>query len=400
MDELLIPESERLIQATPGNNLVLTLDERLQEAADAAFLGRAGAVVAMEAKTGFILAMVSRPAFDPNKMSGRITRAELQKINDDPLKPMLNRVMNENYHPGSTFKIVISLAGLEQGEISPGATLFCNGGYTMGNHRWRCDKPTGHGALTLKQALQQSCDTFYYTLGDRVGLDGISEMAHRLGYGQPTGLDMGREIPGIIPDSKSISPATGSERSHAINASIGQGEVNVTPLQQAVAYAAIANGGQVWKPQIVRRIESPDGKVLREFEPELDLANGREGKLDLKPEHLAAVRAGLTAVVNEPGGTAYRSRLAEVQFAGKTGTAQVMKLGQKQKLDPTLQGYYSRDHAWFASFAPAEDPEIVVVVLNEHGGWGAEAAAPAAARIVHAYFNLKKQDAVAMKAVQ
>src|SRR5207302_9868937 len=133
MDEPLIPESERLIQARPGNNLVLTLDERLQEAADAAFLGRAGAVVAMEAKTGFILAMVSRPAFDPNKMSGRITRAELQKINDDPLKPMLNRVMNENYHPGSTFKIVISLAGLEQGEISPGATLLCNGGYTMGN---------------------------------------------------------------------------------------------------------------------------------------------------------------------------------------------------------------------------------------------------------------------------
>ena len=225
-------------------------------------------------------------------------------------------------------------------------------------------------------------------------------MAHRLGYGQPTGLDMGREIPGIIPDSKSINPSTGSERSHAINASIGQGEVNVTPLQQAVAYAAIANGGQVWKPQIVRRIESPDGKVLREFEPELDLANGREGKLDVKPEHLAAVRAGLTAVVNELGGTAYRSRLPDIQFAGKTGTAQVMKLGQKQKLDPTTQAYLSRDHAWFASFAPADDPEVVVVVLNEHGGWGAEAAAPAAARILHAYFNLKKQDAVAMKAVE
>jgi penicillin-binding protein 2 len=400
MDELLIPESERLIAAVPGNNLVLSLDERLQEAADAAFPGRAGAVVAMEAKTGFILAMVSRPSFDPNKMSGRITRAELLKLNEDTLKPMLNRVMNENYHPGSTFKVVTSLAGLEEGEITPTSTLFCNGGYTMGNHRWRCDKPSGHGSLTLHSALQMSCDAFYYALGDRVGLDAISDMAHRLGYGQPTGLDLGREITGIIPDSKSINPATGSVRSHAINAAIGQGEINVTPLQQAVAYAAIANGGMVWTPQIVRRIETPEGKVVREFTPQPDVNNGRAGKLDVKPENLAAVREALVAVVNEPGGTAYRSRLADVQFAGKTGTAQVMKLGQKQKLDPATQVYLSRDHAWFAAFAPADDPEVVVVVLNEHGGWGADAAAPAASRLVKAYFELKKRDAVAMKAVQ
>src|SRR5438874_3647180 len=290
MDELLIPESERFISATPGNNLVLSLDERLQEAADAAFPGRAGAVLVMEAKTGFILAMLSRPSFDPNKMSGRITRGELQKLNEDTLKPMLNRVMNENYHPGSTFKVVTSLAGLEEGEITPNSTLFCTGGYTMGNHRWRCDKASGHGALTLRSALQVSCDAFYYALGDRVGLDPISGMAHRLGYGQPTGLDLGRETTGSIPDSKTINPATGSGR--------------------------------------------------------------------------------------------------------------VMKLGQKQKLDPATQVYLSRDHAWFAAFAPADDPEVVVVVLNEHGGWGADAAAPAASKVVKAYFDLKKKDAVAMKAVQ
>jgi penicillin-binding protein 2 len=398
MDELLIPENERFISATPGNNLVLSLDERLQEAADAAFPGRAGAVLVMEVKTGFVLAMLSRPSFDPNKMSGRITRAELQKVNEDSLKPMLNRVMNENYHPGSTFKVVTSLAGLEEGEITPTSTLFCTGGYTMGNHRWRCDKPSGHGALTLKSALQVSCDAFYYALGDRVGLDAISGMAHRLGYGQPTGLDLGREITGIIPDSKSINPATGSVRSHAINAAIGQGEINVTPLQQAVAYAAIANGGTVWTPQIVRRIETPEGTVVREFQPQPDANNGREGKLDVKPQQLAAVREGLVAVVNELGGTAYRSRLQEVKFGGKTGTAQVMKLGQKQKLDPATQVYLSRDHAWFVAFAPADDPEIVVVVLNEHGGWGADAAAPTASKVVKAYFELKKQDAVAMKA--
>src|SRR5438477_462250 len=271
MQEALIPETERLVPATPGNNLVLSIDSRLQDATDAAFPGRAGAVVVMEAKTGFILAMVSRPSFDPNKMSGRISRQELAEVNADPLKPMLNRVMNENYHPGSTFKMVTALAGLENGVISPGSGLFCNGGYTL-------------------------------------------------------------------------------------------------------------------KPQIVRRIESPDGTPLREFQPEV------VRQLGLKDTTLAAVRAGLYAVVNEPGGTAYRSRLPDVQFAGKTGTAQVMKLGQKQKLDPTAQAYFSRDHAWFAAFAPAADPEMVVVVLNEHGGWGAEAAAPAAAKIVSAYFKMKREE--------
>jgi penicillin-binding protein 2 len=390
--EALIPENERLVPATPGNNMVLSVDEKLQRAADVAFQGRAGAVVVMEAKTGFILAMVSRPSFDSNKMSGRISRAELKAIFDDPLKPMLNRVMNENYHPGSTFKSIISFVGLETNTITPGSTLFCGGGYTMGNHRWRCDKPAGHGALDLKHALSQSCDVYYYTLGDRVGLDAISEMARRFGYGQPTGLDLGREITGIIPDSKTITPESGSARAHAINSAIGQGEINVTPLQQAVAYAAIANGGDILVPQIVRRIESPEGKVLREFHPEI------ARKLGLKESSLQVVRAGLLAVVNEPGGTAYRSRLQDVEFAGKTGTAQVMKLGQKQKLDPTTQAYFSRDHAWFAAFAPATDPEIVVVVLNEHGGWGAEAAAPAASKVIEAYFRLKRQDAAAAAA--
>ncbi len=384
--EALIPESERLIPATPGNNLVLSVDEKLQKAADAAFQGRAGAVVAMEAKTGFIRAMVSRPSFDSNKMSGRISRAELKAISEDPLKPMLNRVMNENYHPGSTFKAITSFAGLEGGVISPNSSIYCGGGYTMGNHRWRCDKPQGHGSLDLKHALSASCDVFYYTVGDRVGLDALSEMAHRFGYGQPTGLDLGREITGIIPDSKTITPESGSARAHAINAAIGQGEINVTPLQQAVAYAAIANGGDVLVPQIVLRIESPEGKVIREFHPQI------ARKLNLKESSIAAVRAGLVAVVNEPGGTAYRSRLPDVEFAGKTGTAQVMKLGQKQKLDPTTQAYFSRDHAWFAAYAPASDPEIVVVVLNEHGGWGADAAAPAAAKIIAAYFRMKKED--------
>src|SRR5256712_6067218 len=231
-------EPGRLVPATPGNNLVLSIDEKLQRAADVAFPGRAGAVVAMEAKTGFILAMVSRPSCDANKVSGRISRAELKAISEDPLKPMLNRVMNENYHPGSTFKTIISFAGLESNAITPASTVFCGGGYTMGNHRWRCDKPEGHGSLDLKHALSRSCDVYYYTVGDRVGLDAIADMARRVGFGQPTRPHPGRGVPGILPDSPTLPPARRRARAHAINAGICQGEINVTPLQQAVAYAA------------------------------------------------------------------------------------------------------------------------------------------------------------------
>jgi penicillin-binding protein 2 len=393
MNEMLITAGDRFVPATPGKNLILSLDARLQKAADEAFPGRAGAVVVLEAQTGFVLALVSRPSFDPNKMSGRISRAELKEMFEDPLKPMLNRAMNENYHPGSTFKVVTSLAGLERGLLTERSSLSCGGHFTLGGHTWRCDKPQGHGGLDVRRALQVSCDVFYYRLGDMLGLDPISQMAHMLGYGQPTGFDIGnRENPGNIPDSDSVLKVYGfNGRGHAINASIGQGGVDVTPLQQAVAYAAVANGGFLYKPQIVRRIETGDGHIEQEFGPLL----AREGRLPIKPENLQLIREALTLVVNKPGGTAYRSRLPDIQFAGKTGTAQVIKLGAKQNNKTASIKYWSRDHAWFAAFAPADKPEIVVVVLNEHGGWGAETAAPPASRIIRAWLDLKSQDTLA-----
>jgi len=400
VNQLLIPEDERYTPATPGDNLVLSIDARVEEIADKAFPGRAGAVVVMEAKTGFILALVSRPSFDANKMSQRISNAELQALNEDPLKPLINRVMAENYHPGSTFKPVLALAALEKDTITPQSSIYCNGGYTVGNHRWRCDKPSGHGSLDVKRALEVSCDVFFYALGDRLGLDPIAQMAHALGFGQPTGLDLGKEIPGIIPDTDYVIKVFKAySKGHAINAAIGQGEINVTPLQEAVAYAAIGNGGTVYRPQIVRRVESYDGKTLQTFAPIV------ERQLDFKPQTIQTVRAGLAAVVNEPGGTAYSSLKnirwmgddgqPQIKFAGKTGTAQVVTLGTKQKLNPETQAYLSRDHAWFAAYAPAVDPEIVVVVINEHGGWGATGAAPTAAKIIDGYFQLKAQDAAA-----
>jgi len=393
MNELLIPPEQRSIAARPGNGLVLSLDARLQEAVDKAFPGRAGAVVVMEANTGFVLAMLSRPSFDPNKMSGRISRAELRDLVESPLKPMLNRVMTENYHPGSTFKIVTSLAGLEKGAIGPTSTLGCGGRFTLGRHVWRCDKPAGHGFIDVRRALQVSCDVFYYRIGDMVGVDGLAGIARQLGYGQATGLDLGREIEGNIPTAEWVKKVYGAyTKGHAINASIGQGGVDVTPLQQAVAYAAVANGGSVYRPQIVQRIETADGRPVREFAPEL------VRKLSVKPENLALLREALTLVVNQVGGTGYRSRLPDVQFAGKTGTAQVVKLGARQQLKTETVRYWSRDHAWFAAFAPADKPEVVVVVLNEHGGWGAEAAAPAASRIIRAWADLRQADAAEAEA--
>ncbi len=392
-NEMLIPQEERFVPASPGKNLILSIDARLQEAADKAFPGRAGAVVVMEANTGFILAMVSRPAFDPNKMSGRISRSELKEMFEDPLKPMLNRAMNENYHPGSTFKVMTSLAGLERGVIGDHSTISCGGHFSLGGHTWRCDKPAGHGPLEVRRALQVSCDVFYYRLGDMLGLDPIAAMARSFGYGQVTGFDLGtRENAGNIPDSDWVTKVYGfNGKGHAINASIGQGGVDVTPLQQAVAYAAIANGGYVYRPQVVRRIESADGRVVREFGPIL----AREGRVPAKPESLKVLREALTLVVNKPGGTGYRSRLPDLEFAGKTGTAQVVKLGAKQNNKTDTVKYWSRDHAWFAAFAPADKPEIAVVVLNEHGGWGAESAAPPASKIIRAWADLKAQDALA-----
>jgi len=393
--EDLIPEGQRFEASRPGQNLVLSIDWRLQEFAEKMFPGTAGSVLAMDAKTGFLLALVDRPSPDPNKLSGRITRAELQAIRNDPLRPELFRAIQEHYHPGSTFKVVTSIAALEEGALKPGGTIFCPGHYTLGRHRWRCDKERGHGSVDLEHALGASCDVFYYALGDRLGADRIAKWASLLGLGKPTGFDLGGEIPGVNPDEawhdKHIPG--GFQHGMALNLAIGQGDVNVTPMQQVVLYGALASG-ILWKPQVVQRIEDPNGETVQEFGP---VARGR---LPIKKETREQVLKGLEAAVNEPFGTAYWSRLKDivvdgepVRMAGKTGTAQVVKLGAK-RLKASQVSYFERDHAWFASFAPAEDPEIVVLVLNEHSGFGASNAAPTAAAVVRYYFELKRADAL------
>ena len=393
--EELIPEDQRFEPSRPGQNLVLSLDWRLQEFAEKFFPATAGSVLAMDAKTGFLLALVDRPSPDPNKLAGRITRAELKAIRDDPLRPELFRAIQEHYHPGSTFKVVTTIAALEEGALKPGGTIFCPGHYSLGRHRWRCDKETGHGNVDLEHALGASCDVFYYALGDRLGTDAIAKWGHMLGLGSPTGFDLGGEISGVMPDEAWHDRRVpgGYQRGMALNIAIGQGDVNVTPMQQLVLYGALATG-KVWKPQVVQRIEDPSGETVQEFGPVV------KQQIPIKKETRDQVLKGLEAAVNEPYGTAYGTRLKDFKVdggtllaAGKTGTAQVVKLGAK-RLKAAQVTYFERDHAWFASFAPADDPEIVVVVLNEHSGFGASNAAPTAAALIRFYFQLKRQDAM------
>ncbi|MFT3707309.1 MAG: penicillin-binding protein 2 [Archangium sp.] len=371
----------------PGRNLVLSLDARLQAEAEAAFPGTAGAVVAIDPNTGFIRAIVSRPAFDPNAMTGRVSPAQLAALNRDPLQPMVFRATAQHYSPGSTFKVVTLLAALRAGIVTPQTGISCNGGYQLGSRRWRCDLESGHGVVHATDAIRASCDVYFYKLADMMGIDPISEMGHELGLGQPTEFGVAGEVPGIMPSSEYHDRVTpgGYTKGMALNTSIGQGDVNVTPLQLAMLYATIANGGHLYQPQIVQRIETAEGKVLEAFEPKL------VREVPMTAEQRETLLAGLIGVVNEPGGTGFRARLPDVVVAGKTGTAQVARIGAV-RLKTAELSYWQRDNAWFASFAPAAKPELVVVVLNEHSGFGGAQSAPTAAAIFKKFFELKKLD--------
>jgi penicillin-binding protein 2 len=320
-------------------------------------------------------------------MSGRISGAELARIHDDPLQPELFRAIQQHYHPGSTFKAVTSIAVLEEGIFQPGTIVNCPGHFNMGAARWRCDNEAGHGPVDFTHALGASCDVFYYQAGAQLGADLLAKWARKLGLGAPTGFDVAGEVPGVIPDVAwhDARVPGGYQKGMAVNLAIGQGDVNVTPMQQLVLYGALATG-ILWKPQVVLRIEDSERRVLQEFAPQ------ERGRIDLKPSTRETVLKGLMAAVNEPFGTAYWQRLPDVKMAGKTGTAQVVKLGAR-RLKAAQVDYFERDHAWFAVFAPVEDPQIVVVVLNEHSGFGSTNAAPTAVELVRAYFKLKAQDA-------
>lgn len=370
------------LDATPGHDIELTLDMKVQRVAYDALQDKEGAIVVLEVDTGAVVAMVSSPAFDPNSFARGLTSGEWRQLTDDEETPLHNRALQGQFPPGSTFKIVTALAALEEGVISTDRRLFCGGSHEVGDRVLRCWKKHGHGHVTMHEALVQSCDVYFYRLAQRLGVDKIARYARGFGFGAPTGIELDGESPGLVPDRawKKRRFGTPWYPGETPLVAIGQGFLGVTPLQMASLTATVANGGTVYRPWFVRRVLSPEGQVMEEYGPV------RKASLDLKHRSLAVVRRALFDVVHHQRGTGRRARSEMVEVAGKTGTAQVVQmLGEVVKSEDLP--YAVRDHAWFVAYAPAKEPEIAVATLVEHGGHGGAAAAPIAREVIEAYFR-------------
>lgn len=355
--------------ASIGDDLALALSLELQQEAAAYFEGKAGAAVALDPRTGEVLALLSSPSYDPNLFSRRLDQESWRQLVEDPKHPIQNRSIQNSYPPGSVFKIVMAIAGLSEQVVSRHQRVFCPGSTKIYNRRFRCWKRGGHGWMDLRSAIRESCDVYFYHLGKRMGIEPIARYSRLLGLGRTSGVDIPGEKGGLVPDPEWSLRRRGTPwyPGETISVAIGQGPVLVTPLQMATALAAVANGGFRVTPHLVRSSAPPT--------PE---------SLPLDPAVLEFVREALWAVVNERG-TGATARVDGLDVAGKTGTAQV--IGQSTWIDSKELPAEQRDHAWFASFAPAGAPELVVVVFVEHGGKGSMAAAPLAKQLHEIYFR-------------
>jgi penicillin-binding protein 2 len=366
----------RLIQSTephPGAQVVTTVDRRIQEAAERAMEGLAGSVVVMNPRNGDVLAMVSTPAFEIDRFTGGIDRNAWLRVVQDPEHPLLNRAIQSQYAPGSVFKIVVAAAGLQEGTLAPTDSSYCRGEFQLGQWTFKDWKEGGHGHVDLLAAMRQSCNIFFYEKGLKIGGPAIAKYASAFGLGAPTQIDLPGEKLGLIPQPRlrrDKRVGGGWHAGETVNMSIGQGAVLVTPMQVARLMAAVANGGVLWKPRLVQRIERPDKGVVWSD------AGTVTGHVELSPMVWAFLRQSLWSVVNEDG-TGAAARLPGFDVAGKTGTAQMIAKSRADK---------GQDHAWFASFAPVRDAEVVVVVLVERGGKGGQVAAPIARKILNAIF--------------
>lgn len=366
--------------AIPGHDLVLTIDARLQEVAEAALASivAEGArpsdppppacLVALDPSNGEVLALASQPGFDPNIFLGGLTPEEYQALLS-PDKPQHNRAIASTYPPGSTFKAVTSLAGLESGLIDRNTTFDpCFGSYQFGNRRFGCWKPSGHGVLSQDGALRQSCDVYYYQLGLRLGMEKLSEYAHRFGLADRTRIDIPGERADLIPDAEWYRQHRdgGWGRGVVLNLAIGQGELLISPIALARFYGGLGMGGQIYQPHVLLEIRGEDGAVLRDTRRD----DWRAGRIPASAENIQIIREGLEQVVMHGQGTGGRARVGEIRIAGKTGTAE----------NP------GKDHALFACYAPADAPRIVVVVIAEEAGHGGAVAAPVAQKVLEEFF--------------
>lgn len=361
------------VEAVPGADLHLSIDLDVQTVVDSIFdtAHCCGAIVAMDPRTGEIIAMASRPGFDPNVFSAFVPENLWQSISKDPTHPLLNRPLNGLYPPGSTAKLLTVGAGLEEGLIDENTTFrSCIGGYQFGNRFFRCWEPKGHGVLTAVHGIEASCDVYMYQLGLKLGVEGLSKYYAACGFGKPTGIDLPGESKGLNPTTEYLDKVYGKRgwtKALSLNIAIGQGEILVTPLQLAQFYCGLANHGVVYRPHMVRAFVKPDG-TREEVEPEVSF------KLPFTPRTLALLNEGLRLVVEGGHGTARRLKNKYYGVGGKTGTA---------------QNPHGDNHSWFVGVAPLDNPEIVVSAIVENAGHGSEVAAPAVGKVIKAYMYKK-----------
>jgi penicillin-binding protein 2 len=383
------------IRPVPGFDVHTTVDAVAQLAAWRAMNGQAGAVVAIEPSTGEILAMFSSPAFDPEAVSTGVSREEWDALMSNPMNVFNNRAIQGQYPPASTFKLITAAAALEEKVVTPRTVKYAGPAYRFAGRDYRDWKEEGHGNINVHRAIVESADTFFYQVGVELGIEKLSKYAAGFGFGSKTGIGLKNEKAGVVPSGAWKKKALGEQwyPGETISASVGQGYMLTTPLQLAMAYAAMANGGTLHQPLLVKKVAGHDGRVIKDFTA--DRAPGK--KVPVSAETLAVLREALRGVVAEAGGTARSLSWNDFEIAGKTGTAQVVAM--KERIDNIEKiPYKYRDHAWFAGFAPYNDPKIAVAVIVEHGGFGSRAAAPVALEVIGSYLMAERARAAATEA--
>jgi penicillin-binding protein 2 len=376
----------RVLQTVPahnGHNVFLTIDSRLQQRAEELLKDQAGAAVALDPDSGAILALASSPAFDQNDFITGLSHDKWQALINNPMRPLENKAIQGEYPPASTYKIITAMAGLQEGVITENDILFCPGYYRFGNRNYRCWRRGGHGSVDLVKALAESCDVYFYQVGQRLGIDRLAWYAKAAGLGARTGIELDHEGRGLIPTAAWKEKRTGIpwQPGETLSVAIGQGFNLATPLQMAVFTAAVANGGTRYRPTLIKQVASWDGEAVLQNAPQI------AGRLPVSAATLNLVRKGLWEVVQGDRGTARIARLKDIDISGKTGTAQVVS---REKIEESEEGATARkykDHAWFVAYAPSDAPQIAIAVIVEHGEHGSSAASPIARELIKTYLE-------------
>ncbi len=385
--------------ANPGKNLVLTIDQDLQLAATKAFGDKTGSIVAIDPRNGEVLAMLSRPAFDPTEFSRGIPINVWNQLLTNENHPLMDKTIQDHYSPGSVFKVITAIAGLEEGVIDEKTKFHCSGSIKVGNRIYHCHKKHGHGDMNVISAITQSCDIFFYRLSQKLkSVDELAKWAYKFGLGKKTGIQLAREIPGLVPTEEWKKKRFNQvwNGGETLSVAIGQSFLLSTIIQLANLYATLANGGTQYRPYVVKSVESIEGQVLQEFGPET------VQKTSLSPKTIELIKQGLWGVINSPHGTAFAQRLPGMDCVGKTGSAQVVRIAADKlfkKGGCESMKYNERQNALFAGYAPAKNPVIAVTVIAEHACHGGTGAGPIARAVIKTYLEKYNPDIYSEKAI-